>query len=135
METGEPCVIYGNVRNTGLITNLPADICVEVPCLVDRTGVNPTHVGEVAPQCAALNRTFSNVCDLTVRAVLEGRLDHVRHAAMLDPNTAASLTLDQIDALVAEMLEAYCELLPESLARDPAASAGARARPGRSRRR
>ena len=102
IETGEPCVIYGNVRNTGLITNLPADICVEVPCLVDRTGVNPTHVGDVAPQCAALNRTFSNVCDLTVRAVLEGRRDHVRHAAMLDPNTAATLTLDQIDALVDE---------------------------------
>jgi alpha-galactosidase len=115
METGEPCVIYGNVRNTGLITNLPADICVEVPCLVDRTGVNPTHVGDVAPQCAALNRTFANVCDLTVRAVLEGRLDHVRHAAMLDPNTAASLTLDQIDALVGELLDAYRELLPASL--------------------
>jgi alpha-galactosidase len=115
METGEPCVIYGNVRNSGLITNLPDGICVEVPCLVDRTGVNPTHVGEVAPQCAALNRTFSNVCDLTVRAVLEGRLDHVRHAAMLDPNTAASLTLDQIDALVDELLDAYRDLLPESL--------------------
>jgi alpha-galactosidase len=119
IETGEPCVIYGNVRNTGLITNLPADICVEVPCLVDRTGVNPTHVGEVAPQCAALNRTFSNVCDLTVRAVLEGRRDHVRHAAMLDPNTAATLTLDEIDALVAELLEAYRDLLPESLRQEP----------------
>jgi alpha-galactosidase len=115
IETGEPSVIYGNVRNTGLITNLPADICVEVPCVVDFTGVNPTHVGEVAPQCAALNRTFSNVCDLTVRAVLEGRRDHVTHAAMLDPNTAATLTLDQIDALVAEMLDAYADMLPESL--------------------
>ena len=115
IETGEPCVIYGNVRNTGLITNLPDDICVEVPCLVDFTGVNPTHVGDVAPQCAALNRTFSNVCDLTVRAVLDGRRDHVRHAAMLDPNTAATLTLDQIDALVDEMLDAYREYLPESL--------------------
>ena len=118
IETGEPCVIYGNVRNTGLITNLPADICVEVPCLVDRTGVSPTHVGEVAPQCAALNRTFSNVCDLTVRAVLEGRPDHVRHAAMLDPNTAATLTLDQIDALVAELLDAYRDMLPEALRRE-----------------
>jgi alpha-galactosidase len=115
IETGEPSVIYGNVRNTGLITNLPADVCVEVPCLVDFTGVNPTHVGEVAPQCAALNRTFSNVCDLTVRAVLEGRRDHIFHAAMLDPNTAATLTLDQIDALVGEMLDAYRDLLPESL--------------------
>jgi alpha-galactosidase len=115
METGEPCVIYGNVRNTGLITNLPADVCVEVPCVVDRTGVNPTYVGDVAPQCAALNRTFANVCDLTVRAVLDGRIDHVRHAAMLDPNTAASLTLDGIDALVDEMLDAYRDYLPESL--------------------
>ena len=115
METGEPCVIYGNVRNTGLITNLPADICVEVPCLVDRTGVNPTHVGDVEPQCAALNRTFSNVCDLTVRAILEGRRDHITHAAMMDPNTAATLTLDQIDALVAELLDVYRDLLPESL--------------------
>jgi alpha-galactosidase len=115
METGEPCVIYGNVRNTGLITNLPDGICVEVPCLVDRTGVTPTYVGDVAPQCAALNRTFSNVCDLTVRAVLDGRIDHVRHAAMLDPNTAASLTLDGIDALVDELLDAYREQLPESL--------------------
>ena len=115
METGEPCVIYGNVRNTGLITNLPADVCVEVPCVVDRAGVNPTYVGDVAPQCAALNRTFANVCDLTVRAVLDGRIDHVRHAAMLDPNTAASLTLDEIDALVDEMLDAYRDYLPESL--------------------
>jgi alpha-galactosidase len=115
METGEPSVIYGNVRNSGLITNLPDGICVEVPCLVDRTGVNPTHVGDVAPQCAALNRTFANVCDLTVRAVIEGRRDHVTHAAMMDPNLAASLTLDQIDALVAEMLDAYRDLLPESL--------------------
>ena len=115
METGQERVIYGNVRNTGLITNLPADICVEVPCLVDRTGVNPVHVGNVPPQCAALNRTFANVCDLTVRAVLDGRRDHVHHAAMLDPNTAASLTLDQIEALVDELLEAYADSLPESL--------------------
>ena len=115
METGQERVIYGNVRNTGLITNLPADICVEVPCLIDRTGLSPVHVGDVAPQCAALNRTFANVCDLTVRAVLDGRRDHVHHAAMLDPNTAASLTLDQIDALVEELLAAYAPLLPESL--------------------
>jgi alpha-galactosidase len=115
METGEPCVIYGNVRNTGLITNLPDGICVEVPCLVDRTGVSPTHVGDIEPQCAALNRTFSNVCDLTVRAILEGRRDHITHAAMMDPNTAATLTLDQIDALVAELLDVYRDLLPESL--------------------
>src|SRR4029078_2347527 len=98
-----------------LIPNLPDGIGFELPCLVARTGVNPTHVGDVAPQCAALNRTFSNVCDLTVRAVLEGRRDPDRHAAMLDPNTAATLTLDQSDALVDDMLDAYRDLLPESL--------------------
>ena len=86
-----------------------------MPCLVDRTGVNPTHVGEVAPQCAALNRTFSNVCDLTVRAVLEGPPRPRAARGHARPNTAATLTLDQIDALVDDLLDAYRELLPESL--------------------
>ena len=116
IETGEPRVIYGNVRNTGLITNLPRGACVEVPCLVDRTGVQPTHVGDAARRSARRSTArSSNVCELTVRAVLEGRRDHVRHAAMLDPNTAATLTLDQIDALVDELLDAYRDQLPESL--------------------
>ena len=72
MVTGEPRVIYGNVRNDGLIPNLPHGCCVEVPCLVDRTGVQPTAVGALPPQLAALNRTFLNVCELTVRAALDG---------------------------------------------------------------
>ena len=72
IETGAPRVIYGNVRNTGLIENLPADACVEVPCLVDGSGVRPTWIGELPPQLAALNRTYLNVCELTVRAALEG---------------------------------------------------------------
>src|SRR5438552_897429 len=99
IETGVERVIYGNVRNDGLIDNLPAGCCVELPCVVDRTGVRPTHVGAVPPQLAALNRTFANVCELTVRAALDGNPEHIYHAAMLDPNTAASLTLDEITVL------------------------------------
>ncbi len=124
MTTGEPRVIYGNMRNDGQISNLPHGACVEGPCLVDRAGVRPVHVGALLPQLAALNRTFINVCELTVRAVLDGRRDHVRHAAMLDPNTAASLTLDQIDALVAELLAAYDEALPDTLKASASASVG-----------
>ncbi len=114
--TGQPRVIYGNVRNTGLITNLPQDCCVEVPCLVDRAGVQPTHVGALPPQLAALNRTFVNVCELTVLAALEGRREHVYHAAMLDPNTAATLNLDQIHSLVDEMIDAHGAALPDGIA-------------------
>ena len=88
---------------------------MEVPCLVDATGVHPVHVGELPPQLAALNRTYLNVCELTVRAVLEGRPDFVRHAAMLDPNAAATLSLDQIWELCDELTEAHGDALPESL--------------------
>jgi alpha-galactosidase len=115
METGEPSVIYGNVRNTGVLPALPADSCVEVPCLVDASGLHPVVVPEYPPQLAALNRTFTNVVELTVRAVLEGRPDHVRHAAMLDPNTAATLTLDEIDALCDELTRAHGDWIPEEL--------------------
>jgi alpha-galactosidase len=112
METGEPRVVYGNVRNTGQISNLPLGACVEGPCLVDRNGLEPVHVGALPVQCAALNRTFLNPVELTVRAVLEGRRDHVHHAALLDPNTAASLQVDEIERLVDELLEAYAPGLP-----------------------
>jgi alpha-galactosidase len=115
IETGTERVIYGNVRNDALIDNLPGGCCVEVPCLVDRAGVQPTHVGTLPPQLAALNRTFANVCELTVRAALDGRVEHVYHAAMLDPNTAASLTLDEIEALVDDLLEAHGDALPAGL--------------------
>jgi alpha-galactosidase len=115
IETGTERVVYGNVRNSGLIDNLPPGCCVEVPCVVDRTGVQPTHIGALPPQLAALNRTFANVCELTVRAALEGKREHVYHAAMLDPNTAASLTLDEIEALVDELLLAHRDALPEGL--------------------
>jgi alpha-galactosidase len=122
IETGVERVVYGNVRNDGLIDNLPAGCCVEVPCVVDRSGVRPTHIGVLPPQLAALNRTFANVCELTVRAALEGKLEHVYHAAMLDPNTAASLTLDEIEAVVDELRAAHGDALPEALRAAPVAN-------------
>jgi alpha-galactosidase len=115
LVTGEPAVIYGNVENTALLPGVPGGTCVEVPCLVDRTGVRPTPIAEYPAHLAALNRTYVNVVDLTVRAVLEGRPDYVRLAAALDPNASASLTLDEIDAVCAELFEAHGDLMPESL--------------------
>jgi alpha-galactosidase len=94
---------------------MPAGTCVEVPCLVDRTGVRPTPIADYPANLAALNRTYVNVVDLTVRAVLEGRPDYVRLAAALDPNASATLTLDEIDAVCNELFEAHGDLIPESL--------------------
>ena len=115
METGQPRVIYGNVENTSLIENLPRGACVEVPCLVDDSGLHPVHLGELPPQLAALNRTFLNVGELTVRAALEGNPDLVRQAALLDPNTAATLSPERIYELCDELTAAHGELLPEAL--------------------
>jgi len=112
METGQPRVVYGNVMNDGLIDNLPAESCVEVPCLVDANGVQPTHVGRLPVQLAALMQTNINVQALTVEAALTGRREHIRHAAMVDPHTAAELDLDQIHALVDELIEAHGDFLP-----------------------
>jgi alpha-galactosidase len=112
MLTGTERVIYGNVTNHGLIDNLPDGACVEVPCVVDRSGVQATRVGALPPQCAALNRTFLNVVELTVRAALEGRRDHVYHAAMLDPNAGASLDLDTIHTVCDELIAAHGDALP-----------------------
>jgi alpha-galactosidase len=112
MTTGQPQVIYGNVLNEGLIDNLPAGACVEVPCVVDRTGVQPTRIGALPAQCAALNRTFLNVVELTVRAALEGKREHVYHAAMLDPNASGSLDLDTIRTICDELIEAHGDALP-----------------------
>jgi alpha-galactosidase len=115
IETGTRRVVYGNVPNDGLIENLPAGACVEVPCLVDRAGMQPLRIGALPPQLAALNRTFLNVVELTVLAALEQRRDHVYQAAMLDPNTAATLTPDQIVALCDELIEAHGDLIPEGI--------------------
>ncbi|HMA38324.1 MAG TPA: alpha-glucosidase/alpha-galactosidase [Chloroflexia bacterium] len=112
LVTGQPRVIYGNVPNTGLIDNLPAGCCVEVPCLVDRNGIQPTRIGALPPQLAALMQTNINVQGLTVEAALTGKREHIYHAAMLDPHTAAELDLDQIWALVDELLAAHAAWLP-----------------------
>jgi alpha-galactosidase len=116
MATGEPAVIYGNVRNDGLLPGVPDGACVEVPCLVDGTGLRGVPVPEYPPELAALNRTYVNVVELTVRAVLDERPQLVRQAAMLDPNTAATLTLDEIDALCDDLTAAHGDLLPPALA-------------------
>ena len=113
IETGKPRVIYGNVPNHGLIDDLPAGCTVEVPCLVDGNGVQPTHIGALPPQLAALIRTNVNVQELTVEAALTGKREHVYHAAMLDPHTAAELDLDQIHALVDELLDAHGAWIPD----------------------
>ena len=112
METYRPRVVYGNVPNHGLIDNLPDGCIVEVPCLVDRNGCQPTRVGALPPQLAALIQTNVNVQALTVEAALTGRREHVYHAAMLDPHTAAELDLDQIWALVDDLLEAHAGWVP-----------------------
>jgi alpha-galactosidase len=117
METGTPREIYGNVRNGGLIEGLPDDACVEVPCLVNKNGVQPTRIGRIPTQCLALNRTFVNVAELTVQAVIEGRRDLVYQAALVDPNTAATLTTSQVVAMVDELLEAHGDLIPEDVRR------------------
>lgn len=112
METNVPFKIGGNVMNTGLITNLPKEACVEVPCLVDSSGVTPMYVGDLPPQLAALNRTNINTQLLTVEAAITGKKEHIYHAAMLDPHTAAELSLDDIVGLCDELIEAHGSWLP-----------------------
>ena len=113
METGIPRTIYGNVPNANIITNLPDGCCVEVPCLVDKNGIQPTVIGEIPPHLAALMQTNINVQSLTVEATLTKKREHIYHAAMFDPHTAAELTLDQIWAMVDELIVAHGEWLPK----------------------
>lgn len=115
LVTGEPRVVYANVQNTGLVTNLSEGCCVEVPAAVDATGIKPSYYGELPPQLAAHCTPHVAVQDLTVRAVLEGRRDHIYHAAMLDRHATSVLSLEEIRAMVDELLEAHQESLPESL--------------------
>jgi alpha-galactosidase len=116
--TGEPRVIYGNVPNNGLIENLPQGCCVEVPCLVDRNGIQPTQIGAIPPHLAALMRTNIGVQELTVEAALTGKREHIYHAAMLDPHTAAELDLETIRKLVDELLAAHGDRIPGFAARN-----------------
>jgi alpha-galactosidase len=110
--TGEPSVIYGNQRNNGCITSLPVDCAAEVPCLVDDRGIQPTYIGELPPQLTALIRTNINVQELTVRALMTENREHIYHAAMMDPHTAAELDLQQIWDLVDDLLAAHDSWLP-----------------------
>jgi alpha-galactosidase len=112
METGIERKIYGNVPNRGIISNLPADCCVEVPCLVDTNGIQPTQIGAIPPHLAALMQTNINVQSLTVEAAITGKREHIYHAAMLDPHTSAELSLDQIWSMVDELIEAHGDMLP-----------------------
>ncbi|MBV9392006.1 MAG: alpha-glucosidase/alpha-galactosidase [Verrucomicrobia bacterium] len=113
IESNTAIRINGNVPNTDLIENLPRGCCVEVPCLIDGNGIQPTKVGLVPPQLAALNRTNINVQELIVEAALTGDVDAVYHAVTLDPLTAAVCTLPQIRSMVDEMLTAQEQWLPQ----------------------
>ena len=115
LETGTRRVISANVVNDGLITNLPDGVAVEVPTVIDSLGAHPIKVGDLPPQCAALNRGFLNPVELAVRAAIDGDPRLVRAAAMVDPNTAATLTVDQIWALCDDLTAAHGDLLPEAL--------------------
>ncbi len=115
VETGQPRVVYGNVPNDGLISNLPDDCVVEVPCLIDHNGVQPVKMGALPPQLTALMQTNINVQSLTIEALFSGNRDHIYHAAMLDPHTAAELDLDQIWAMVDDLLDAHGDYIPENL--------------------
>ena len=105
--TGVPYKIGGNVLNNGLISNLPSNACVEVPCLVDNAGIHPTYIGELPPQCAAMNMTNINVQLLTIAAAHEMSMDHVYHAAMLDPHTGSQLSTDEIVSMCDELRSAH----------------------------
>jgi alpha-galactosidase len=113
METNLPARINGNVPNRNLITSLPDGCCVEVACLVDGSGIQPTVVGDMPPQLAALNRTNINVQSLIVEAALTGNKEAVHHAVMLDPLAAAVCTLPQLRAMTTELLAAQAQWLPQ----------------------
>lgn len=111
-QTGEPAVVYGNVLNAGLITNLQQGCCVEVPCLVDRNGIQPSHVGELPPQLAAVIRNIVNVHELAIEGYFQRRKDHIYQAAIMDPHASAELTLDETYALVDDLFKAHGRAVP-----------------------
>jgi len=112
METNAPYKIGGNVMNHGLITNLPREACVEVPCLVDGQGITPCYIGDLPPQLAALNRTNINAQLLTIEAAISGKKEHIYHAALLDPHTSAELSIDDTVRLCDELIAAHGAWLP-----------------------
>ena len=113
VATNTPYKIGGNVLNRGFITNLPAEACVEVPCLVDGKGVHGTYVGALPVQCAAMNMTNINVQLLTIEAARTRKLEHIYQAAMLDPHTASELSIDDIKNMVDDLIDAHGDFLPK----------------------
>lgn len=114
METNVPFKFGGNVLNTGgIIENLPTNACVEVPCIADASGIVPTYVGRLPEQLAALDRTNINTQLLTIEAAITGKKEHIYQAAMLDPHTAAELSMDDIISLCDDLIEAHGDWLPE----------------------
>lgn len=113
LETGRPFTFGGNVLNTGLIDNLPADCCVEVTCLANEGGIQPCHVGALPTQLAALNLRHISVHQLVVDAALTGKREPIYQAVMLDPHAGSELTLDEIRAMVDELIEAHGDWLPK----------------------
>jgi len=113
IETGKPFSFGGNVMNTGLIDNLPADCCVEVTCLANEGGIQPCHIGALPHQLAALNMHQISVHQMAVDAALTGKKDYIYQAAMLDPHASAELTIDEIRAMVDDLIEAHGDWLPK----------------------
>ena len=112
--TGSLCQVGGNVLNKGhLITNLPEEACVEVPCLINNRGINPCHVGALPVQCAAMNMTNINVHLLTIEAAVTKKREHIYQAAMLDPHTGSELDIDTIVKMVDELIDAHGDYLPK----------------------
>jgi alpha-galactosidase len=112
MVTNSPASIYGNVTNNGAISNLPDDCIVEVPCMVDANGIQATGIGALPPQLAAMMKTNINVQELTVAALTEENREHIFHAAMFDPHTAAELDVRQIRTMTDDLLKAHRDWLP-----------------------
>ncbi|MCL2362364.1 MAG: alpha-glucosidase/alpha-galactosidase [Defluviitaleaceae bacterium] len=113
MITDKPLKLGGNVLNNGIIENLPKEACVEVPCMVDNYGVNPCYVGRLPVQLAAMNMTHVNVHLIAIEAAVTLKKEHVYHAAMLDPHTAAELSLDDIRSMVDDLIDAHGDWLPK----------------------
>lgn len=113
MIADQPYVMYGNLPNRGQAPQLPGGAAVEVPCLVDRNGVQPTVIDDIPPQLVALMRTQINVQQLVVRALMDENVEHIYHAAMMDPHTAAELDLRQIRAMVSDLLRAHGDWIPD----------------------
>ncbi|MBQ9080096.1 MAG: alpha-glucosidase/alpha-galactosidase [Clostridia bacterium] len=113
ITTNKPYTIGGNVINNGLITNLPHNACVEVPCLVNKAGIQPTVIGDLPEICAAMNRTNINVQLMTIEAAVTRKKEAIYQAAMMDPHTAAELSIDQIIAMCDDLIETHGDWLPK----------------------